>query len=134
MSEPGDLAEMDALCTYLTVVQGPVPGARPGRVPLDKPDAEARARAAGQLDASGTLTPDQRLLRVLLDDDQATLEHALEERLVAHRDNAGSDPVPRSLLPVAAMALAALACLAHGWQLGVRSGYLPQSLMRAPQQ
>ncbi|MFF5482031.1 Imm49 family immunity protein [Streptomyces sp. NPDC012935] len=134
VSAPGDLAEMDALCAYLTVVQGPVPGARPGRIPLDKPDAEARAQAAGHLEASGTLTPDQRLLRVLLDDDQVTFEHALEERLVAHGENAGSDPAPSSLLPVGAVALAALASLAHGWQLGLRSGYLPESLLCAPQQ
>ncbi|MBM7090885.1 immunity 49 family protein [Streptomyces sp. S12] len=40
---------------------------------------------------------------------------------------------PRTLLPVRAAALAALACLAHGWQLGVRSAYLPDSLLRAPQ-
>ncbi|MEJ8672582.1 Imm49 family immunity protein [Streptomyces sp. MS1.AVA.1] len=125
VSAPGDLAEMDALCAYLTVVHGPVPGALPGPVPLRKPDAEARARAAGQLDAGGTPTPDQRLLRVLLDDDQVTFERALEERLVAHREHTGSDPAPRSLLPVGAVALAALASLAHGWQLSVRSGYLP---------
>ncbi|MGW1610122.1 hypothetical protein ACWCQZ_12100 [Streptomyces sp. NPDC002285] len=57
-----------------------------------------------------------------------------EERLVAHHENAGSDPAPRSLLPVGAVAPAALASLAHGRQLGVRSGYLPASLMCAPQQ
>lgn len=134
VSAPADLAEMDALCAYLTVVHGPVPGALPGPVPLRKPDAEARARAAGRLDAGGTPTPDQRLLRVLLDDDQVTFERALEERLVAHRENVGSDPAPRSLLPVGVVALAALASLAHGWQLGVRSGYLPESLVCAPQQ
>ncbi|MGW6731486.1 Imm49 family immunity protein [Streptomyces sp. NPDC055013] len=125
VSAPSDLAEMDALCACLVVVRGPVPGALPGRVPLDKPDAEARARAAGQLAGSGTLTPDQRLLRVLLDDDQVNFERALEERLVAHHENTGSDPAPRSLLPVGAIAPAALASLAHGRQLGVRSGYPP---------
>ncbi|WP_432138641.1 immunity 49 family protein [Streptomyces sp. bgisy154] len=129
VSAPADLAEMDALCAYLTVVHGPRPGALPGPVPLAKPDAEALARAAGQLDAAGTLTPDQQLLRVLLDDDQAAFELALEERLVAHRESAGTDPAPRTLLPTGAVTLAALASLAHGWQLGIRSGYLPQSLM-----
>lgn len=131
VSAPADLAEMDVLCAYLTVVHGPVPGALPGPVPLAKPDAETLARAAGKLDAAGRLTPDQRLLRVLLDDDQAAFELALEERLTAHRENAGTDadPAPRSLLPVGAVTSAALASVAHGWQLGIRSGYLPRSMM-----
>lgn len=30
--------------------------------------------------------------------------------------------------------VAALASLARGWQLGIRSAYLPESVMRAPQQ
>ncbi|MDW8803690.1 immunity 49 family protein [Streptomyces scabiei] len=132
VSPPADLAEMDALCGYLTVVHGPRPGALPGPKPLGKPDAATRTRTAGQLDAVGALTPDQQLLRVLLDDDQATFEQALEKRLVAYRENAGADPVPRSLLPVGAVALAALASLAHGWELGIRSPYLPESLMREP--
>ncbi|MGW2704481.1 hypothetical protein [Streptomyces sp. NPDC001340] len=46
------------------------------------------------------LTPDQRLLQVLLDDDQVAFEAALEERLLARRENVGTDPAPRSLLPV----------------------------------
>lgn len=134
VSAPADLAEMDALCAYLAVVQGQYPGAVPGPVPLGKPDIEARARAAAQLDATGVLTPDQRLLQVLLDDDQVAFESALEERLLAHRENVGTDPAPRSLLPVGAVAMAAIASLAHGWHLGIRSAYLPESVMRAPQQ
>ncbi|MGW0394029.1 Imm49 family immunity protein [Streptomyces sp. NPDC003042] len=74
----------------------------PRPVPLGKPDAAERARTAEQLDAAGTLTPDQRLLRVLLDDDQAAFEQALEERLVAHRESVGADPAAGSLLPVGA--------------------------------
>ncbi|PKT69086.1 hypothetical protein CW362_31585 [Streptomyces populi] len=134
VSAPADLAEMDALCGYLTVVQGPYPGALPGPVPLAKPDPAERARSAGQLDGAGTLSPDQRLLRVLLDDDQAAFEQALEERLVAHRESVGADPAARSLLPLGAVTLAALAGLAHGWQLGTRSAYLPEALLSAPQQ
>lgn len=133
VSTPADLAEMDALCDYLTVVQGRYPGALPGPVPLDKPDADARARAAERLDAAGTLDPDQRLLRVLLDDDQAVFEQALAERLLEHRADVGTDPAPRTLLPVRTAAVAALASLAHGWQLGIRSAYLPESLLHAPQ-
>ena len=134
VSDPADLAEMDALCGYLTVVQGPFPGALPGPVPLGKPDAAERARTSEQLDRAGTLTPDQRLLRVLLDDDQAAFEQALQERLVAHRESAGADPAARSLLPVGAVMPATLARLAHGWQLGIRSAYLPEALVSAPQQ
>jgi hypothetical protein len=134
VSDPADLAEMDAFCGYLTVVQGRSPGALPGPVPLGKPDAAERARAAEQLDTAGTLTPDQRLLRVLLDDDQAAFEQALQERLVAHRESVGADPAARSLLPVGAVTLATLARLAHGWQLGIRSAYLPEALVSAPQQ
>ncbi|CAM5725706.1 hypothetical protein SHIRM173S_00688 [Streptomyces hirsutus] len=35
--------------------------------------------------------------------------------------------------PARTAALAALASLAHGWQLGIRSAYLPNSLLRTPQ-
>ncbi|MET9901694.1 Imm49 family immunity protein [Streptomyces sp. NPDC006446] len=133
VSDPADLAEMDALCGYLNVVQGRYPGALPGPVPLGKPDAAERARATEQLDTAGTLTADQRLLRVLLDDDQAAFERALEVRLVAHRESVGADPATQSLLPAGAATLAALACLAHGWQLGIRTAYLPEALLTAPQ-
>ncbi|WP_416223224.1 Imm49 family immunity protein [Streptomyces hygroscopicus] len=73
------------------------------------------------------------MLRVLLDDDQHAFEQALVERLVQHRKSAGADPAPRSPLPEGAIALAALASLVHGWQLGVRSAYLPNRCC-APQQ
>ncbi|MGW0208359.1 Imm49 family immunity protein [Streptomyces sp. NPDC003233] len=133
VSTRADLAEMDALCDYLTIVQGRYPGALPGPVPLDKPDADARARAAERLDAAGTLDPDQRLLRVLLDDDQSIFEQALAERLLEHRAGVGTDPAPRTLLTVRTAAVAALASLAHGWQLAIQSAYLPDSLLHAPQ-
>ncbi|MGW7825125.1 immunity 49 family protein [Streptomyces puniciscabiei] len=129
-SDPADLAEMDALCVYLTQAAGHLPMHRP-TVPLCKPDPEERSSAARQLDHVGTLTPDQRLLRVLLDDDQAAFERALEQRLVEHRESVGVHPAPRTLLPVKAVALAVLASRVHGWQLGVRSAYLPESLLRA---
>ncbi|MGW3820448.1 Imm49 family immunity protein [Streptomyces sp. NPDC005046] len=53
------------------------------------------------------------MYEILLDDDQAAFERALEERLVAHRESVGADPAARSLLPVEAVTLAALACLAQ---------------------
>ncbi|MET9934843.1 MULTISPECIES: immunity 49 family protein [unclassified Streptomyces] len=132
-SGPADLAEMDALCGYLIVAQGPYPGASSHPVPLGKPDAAERARASRRLDAVGALTPDQRLLRVLLEDDQAAFEQALQERLVAHRESVGIDPAARSLLPLKSLTLATLACFAHGWQLNIRSAYLPESLASPPQ-
>ncbi|WP_229911163.1 immunity 49 family protein [Streptomyces aurantiogriseus] len=133
-SDPADLAEMDALCDYLNVMTGPRPGAVPGPVPLRKPEPEERERAARRLDEAGASTPDQRLLRVLLDDDQESFEEALADRLAEHRENAGPDAHPRSLLPLGPLTLAALASLAHGWQPGVRSRYLPEAVLRVPQQ
>ncbi|MFF0742820.1 immunity 49 family protein [Streptomyces sp. NPDC004111] len=125
VSDPAALGEMDALCTYL------VPEVRqPG--PLRMPAAEERTRAARRLDAAADPTPDQRLLRVLLEDDRPAFDKALADRLVQHRDTmaAEADPHPRTLLPVGTIALAALAVRVHGWQLGVRSGYLPEALLR----
>ncbi|MER6257059.1 Imm49 family immunity protein [Streptomyces sp. NPDC001584] len=135
VSEPAELAEMDALCAYLHLVETPrSPWVASGVPPLRKPDAEERAAAAARLDEAGTPTADQRLLRVLLDDDQPAFEQALAGRLLQHRDGAGPEAAARTLLPVTAVALAALAVQAHGWELTVRSGYLPTGLLRAPGQ
>ncbi|MCX4746171.1 immunity 49 family protein [Kitasatospora sp. NBC_01287] len=130
-SDPADRAAMDALCGYLTRKNGHLPRDRP-TVTLCKPDADERAEAARQLDAVGPLTPDQLLLRVLLDDDPHAFEQALAVRLVEHRESQGPDPAPRTLLPVGALALAALAVQVHGWELGIRSGYLPPDLLGSP--
>lgn len=130
-SQPADLAAMDALCAYLTEANGHLPSHWP-TVPLRKPDAVERAEAARRLDAAGRLASDHRLLRVLLNDDQHTFEQALVARLVEHRDSAGADPSPRTLLPVGVVAVAALAVQVHGWELGVRSVYLPSALLGSP--
>nr|WP_314251600.1 Imm49 family immunity protein [Streptomyces sp. DSM 40907] len=135
VSDPAELAEMDALCAYIHLVETAwSPWVASGVPPLRKPDAEERAAAAARLDGAGTPAPDQRLLRVLLDDDQPAFERALTSRLQEHRDGAGPDAAPRTLLPVTAVALAALAVQAHGWELNVCSGYLPTGLLRAPGQ
>ncbi|MEV7938982.1 immunity 49 family protein [Kitasatospora sp. NPDC088264] len=132
-SDPASLAELDALCSYLHVVPTAVsPWVAPGPVPLRKPDAEERATAARALDAAGPLTPDQQLLRILLDDDRSTFERALAARLGQHRESSAPDAAPRSLLPVLPIALAALAVQAHGWQLRLSSGYLPATLIQPP--
>ncbi|MDJ0382023.1 Imm49 family immunity protein [Streptomyces sp. G-G2] len=86
LSEPGELAEMDALCAYLTEASGHLPRDRPP-VTVCTPDAEERAGAARQLDDLGALTADQRLLRVLLDDDRGAFERALAERLEEYRES-----------------------------------------------
>ncbi|MFI2358400.1 immunity 49 family protein [Streptomyces anulatus] len=128
VSDPADLAAMDALCLYLTRAEGHQPRHWP-TVPLCKPDAYERGQAAAALDSAGTPTPDQHLLRVLLDDEQQAFERALEARLDTYRENVGPDPAPRTLLPLDALALAALAVQVHGWELGVGSGYLPPDLL-----
>ncbi|GGV68408.1 hypothetical protein GCM10010277_77680 [Streptomyces longisporoflavus] len=131
-SDPGELAEMDALCGYLSRAEGHLPRHWPS-VTLCRPTADERADAQRQLDVLDMLTPDQHLLRVLLDDDQPAFEHALERRLVHHRKNTPDDAPPRSLLPLKTIALAALAVQVHGWGLRVRSAYLPQTMLSAPE-
>ncbi|MGW1755386.1 immunity 49 family protein [Streptomyces mirabilis] len=131
-SDQADLAAMDVLCGYLAQARGHLPRDWP-TVTLCKPDADERAEAARKLDAVGPLTPDQRLLRVLLDDDQHAFEQALVARLIEHRECVGSDPAPRTLLPLSALALAALGVQVHGWELGVRSGYLPHGMLGSPE-
>ncbi|WP_327131811.1 immunity 49 family protein [Streptomyces sp. NBC_01343] len=129
-SDPAELAEMDALCLYLAPAAGHLPRDWPD-APLRKPDAAGRAEAARRLDDFGVLTADQRLLRVLLDDDQPAFERALAGNLAGLRKGAGPDAPARSLFPVGTIALAALAVQVHGWRLGVTSAYLPQSLLHA---
>ncbi|MEU2180878.1 immunity 49 family protein [Streptomyces thermolilacinus] len=131
-SDPGELAEMDALCGYLTQAEGHLPRHWPS-VTLCKPTADEHAEATRQLDALDALTPDQRLLRVLLEDDQSAFEEALAHALIQHRESAPSDAAPRSLLPQQTIALAALAVHVHGWDLRVESAYLPQSMLSAPE-
>ncbi|MFI8823754.1 immunity 49 family protein [Streptomyces sp. NPDC053431] len=127
-STPGDLAAMDALCGYLAEASGHLHRDWP-TVPLRKPGPQERAEAAARLDTAGALTADHRLLRVLLDDDQAAFEQALVARLEEHRAGLDADPAPRTLLPLDTLALAALAVQVHGWELRVRSGYLPHGIV-----
>ncbi|WP_374284277.1 Imm49 family immunity protein [Streptomyces sp. UNOB3_S3] len=122
-SEATDLAAMDALCLYLTPSRGHLPRHWP-TVPLQRPTASERAEAARRLDATGPLTPDQRLLRVLLNNDQQAFEHALVARLTENRQGLMADPAPRTLLPLGTLALTALAVQVHRWKPDVRSGHL----------
>ncbi|GAA2415960.1 immunity 49 family protein [Streptomyces coeruleofuscus] len=131
-SDPGELAEMDTLACYLTKARGHLPRDWPS-VTLCMPEVDERLDGALRLNALGDLTPDQQLLRVLLEDDQSAFEQALSHRLVQHRESAPPDAAPRSLLPQKTIALAALAVQVHGWALRVRSAYLPQALLSAPE-
>ncbi|MFD2119841.1 Imm49 family immunity protein [Streptomyces cirratus] len=100
-------------------------------MPLAKPDTTERARTAEQLDRAETLTSDQRLLRVLLDDDQTEFERALRERLVAHRESVGPDPAARACCRWESSPWRPSPASRTGWQLGTRSGYLPAALLSA---
>ncbi|GGN64812.1 hypothetical protein GCM10011579_034680 [Streptomyces albiflavescens] len=131
-SDPAELVEMDTLACYLTKARGHLPRDWPS-VTLCMPEVDERLDAALRFKALGSLTPDQQLLRVLLEDDQAAFERALAHRLVQHRESAPSDAAPCSLLPQKTIALAALAVQVHGWDLRVRSDYLPQALTSAPE-
>ncbi|WP_329060197.1 immunity 49 family protein [Streptomyces sp. NBC_01429] len=131
-SDPAELAEMDALACYLTKASGHLPRDWPS-VSLCMPEVDERLDAALRLDALGALTPDQQLLRVLLEDNQAAFEQALEHRLVQHRESAPPDAAPRSLLPQKTIALTALAVQVHAWDVRVQSAYLPQGLLSAPE-
>ncbi|WP_197973269.1 immunity 49 family protein [Streptomyces gossypiisoli] len=131
-SDPAELVEMDTLACYLTKARGHLPRDWPS-VTLCMPEVDERLDAALSLDALGALTPDQQLLRVLLEDDQPKFEQAMAHRLVQHRESAPSDAAPRSLLPQRTIVLAALAVQVHGWNLRVRSAYLPQALLNAPE-
>ncbi|MFD7234910.1 Imm49 family immunity protein [Streptomyces syringium] len=66
-------------------------------------------------------------------DDRPAFEQALVTRLTEHRQSLGSDPAPRTLLPLGPLALAALAVHVHGWELNIRTGYLPHSILGSPQ-
>ncbi|MFF5517000.1 immunity 49 family protein [Streptomyces coeruleorubidus] len=131
-SDPGELAEMDTLACYLTKARGHLPRDWPS-VTLRMPEVDERLDGALRLKALGALTPDQQLLRVLLEDDRSAFEQALSDRLVQHRESAPPDAAPRSLLPQKTVALAALAVQVHGWALRVPSAYLPQALLSAPE-
>ncbi|MFB7836031.1 immunity 49 family protein [Streptomyces sp. NPDC056056] len=128
VSQPADLAQMDALAGYLALSPGHRPSDWP-TVALCMPNADERAEAGRRLDAAGPLSADQSLLRCLLNDDQHEFEEALATRLNEHRDGLGDAPAPRTMLPLGALALAALAVQVHGWHLDVHCAYLPPALL-----
>lgn len=131
VSDPGELVEMQTLACYLNRASGRPPRDSPAAA-LCMPEVDERLDGALALDALGEPTPDQRLLRVLLEDSRPAFERALADRLVQYRESTPADAPPRSLLPHRTIALAALAVQVHGWDLDVRSGYLPEALLGAP--
>ncbi|MFJ6020607.1 immunity 49 family protein [Nocardiopsis alba] len=131
--DPASLAQMDALCIYLLEEAAWPLG--PDEAALCKPGPEERGQAAQRLDSVEELKPEQRLLRVLLEDDRPAFERALVEHLTRHRElmEADENATPASLLPIGVIALAALAVQTHGWELNITSDYLPQVLLHAPE-
>ncbi|MFB7719176.1 immunity 49 family protein [Nocardia sp. NPDC056100] len=128
-SDPADIAEMDALCSYISRPSRSDFSAQRSSLILRKPSADERAEAAGQLKAAGALTSDQQLLVTLLDDDRSAFEDALTTHLARYREYAPIDAPPRTLLPLGTIALVKLAIQVHGWELGIRSDYLPAALL-----
>lgn len=131
LSDQAELIEMEILCLYLAESTGHKPTDLP-LVPLRKPSPEERADAMRRLGILDALSPDQQLLRALLGDDRGLFDQALTDRLLEYRDSAAGDTSPRSVLPMGILALAILAVQVHGWELGTRSGYLPEGLLQAP--
>ncbi|MEV4506434.1 Imm49 family immunity protein [Streptomyces klenkii] len=74
-----------------------------------------------------------RNLHLYPGDDQHAFEQALAARLTEHRESLGSDPAPRTLLSLGPLALTILVVQVHGWELDVRSGYLPHDTLGSSQ-
>ncbi|GEM30823.1 hypothetical protein NN3_18300 [Nocardia neocaledoniensis NBRC 108232] len=124
-----EVAEMDALCRYLPDPEDHPPAEWPN-ARLRKPTALALSEAARSLDTLTAQSPSRRLLRTLLEDDQPLFEQALAATLTAHHDRVVPDR-PRTLLPVDIIAPVVIAVRVHGWDLRVRSDYLPRRLTSA---
>ncbi|UQI49082.1 immunity 49 family protein [Streptomyces sp. HU2014] len=106
----------------------------------DGAEPRTRAEAAGRIDALlSELAADGNrnrarvagltAVRALLTGDENAFGAALARLLTAHRDVAGGSASPRGLLPLDAIALAALAHRREGWPPAVASGYLPAALV-----
>lgn len=106
----------------------------------DGPEPRTRAEAAerigalvGELAADGDRNPPRaaalRAVRALLTGDENAFGEALARLLTAHRALAGATAPPRGLLPLDAIALAALAFRGEGWEPAVESEYLPAALV-----
>ncbi|MFE0046651.1 immunity 49 family protein [Streptomyces albireticuli] len=103
-------------------------------------EPRTRAEAAGRIDVLlSELAADgnRNLGRVagltavhaLLTGDENAFGDALARLLTAHRAVVGASAAPRNLLPLDAIALAALAFRREGWPPAVESGYLPAALV-----
>ncbi len=89
------------------------------RDPVEPTGAEHRAEHAAL-----------RTLRALEAGDEPGFTQALTAQLEEHRKrSAQGSPRARTLLPLDAIALAAMARREHGWHLATASGYLPEALV-----
>ncbi|MBT2384061.1 immunity 49 family protein [Streptomyces sp. ISL-11] len=75
-------------------------------------------------------TAELSTVRALLTGDRDAFRDGLIRMLDRHREvNSGPTASPRSLLPLDAIALAALATRREGWEPGIESAYLPETLV-----
>ncbi|MFD0383184.1 Imm49 family immunity protein [Streptomyces stramineus] len=97
-----------------------------------------RAEAAARLDAllaestgpEAWRVPELTATRALLTGDREAFRDGLAGMLARHHEvHARGTASPRSLLPLGAIALAALATRREGWEPGIESAYLPATLV-----
>lgn len=133
--ERADVVLVHAL---MACVFGRVEGRDPAEAARGTSSAERLAAIDSMCAAlgAGTDLPDHRAtlatLRALAAGDRPAFERALAAQLDLHRErhSAGPLPAPRTLLPLDAIALAALASWGAGWHDPVDSAYLPPALVR----
>ncbi|MFF5447797.1 Imm49 family immunity protein [Streptomyces sp. NPDC012888] len=104
--------------------------------PADRPAVvESIAAGLGAGDAQLAERAALATLRALAAEDEAAFATALARQLEIHRGRYGDSPAgvrnppPRTLLPAAAIALAAMAHRWEGWRIEVDSEYLPEALV-----
>ncbi|MDJ0380013.1 immunity 49 family protein [Streptomyces sp. G-G2] len=129
-AERPDVALVQALLAYVYGETGQrEPAGSRGAVSAER-RSEAIGVLAEELDP-GTDMPHYRAalgtLRALAAGDRSGFAEALARQLVEHRERCAGfgDPRPRTLLPLDAIALAAMARWSNDWPLEVTSAYLP---------
>jgi hypothetical protein len=112
-----------------------------GRTPGPESDAEKCAVIDGIIDrlpagdsSAGGYLAHLHTVRALAADDQETFTRGLVAQLEHHREvcsQGSGDPEPHTLLPLPAIAFAAMAWRRNAWTVEVDSDYLPSALIAA---